>query len=92
MYSLYSLTMKRNVNRSVKGVEEARKSLPAILEAAAQGKTTVITRHGHAIAAVVPVSAVKSLGTVSLLSLAGTGKRMWSGGTGLARLREEWNR
>ena len=78
---------------SVEGVEEARRILPEILEAAAQGRTTIITRHGTAIAAVVPVPAARSTGAASLLSLAGTGKGMWRRDTrSVSRLREEWNR
>jgi antitoxin (DNA-binding transcriptional repressor) of toxin-antitoxin stability system len=86
--------MSSHSKRSVKGVEEARKTLPAILEAAAQGRATIITRHGNAIAAVVPVKAARSARTASLLSLAGTGKGMWGrdSARGVARLREEWNR
>ncbi|HXS51426.1 MAG TPA: hypothetical protein VN782_02750 [Usitatibacter sp.] len=78
----------------MKGVEEARKTLPAILEAAAQGKTTIITRHGNAIAAIVPVKAAPPASRLSLLSLAGTGKGMWGrdSARGVSRLREEWNR
>ena len=86
--------MKSIPKRSVKGVEEARKTLPAILEAAAQGRTTIITRHGNAIAAVVPVDAARTTGTPSLLSLAGSGKGMWGRDStrSVSRLREEWNR
>jgi antitoxin (DNA-binding transcriptional repressor) of toxin-antitoxin stability system len=80
--------------RSVKGVEEARKTLSAILEAAAQGRTTIITRHGNAIAAVVPVKAARSSRAASLLSLAGTGKGMWGrdSARSVSRLRGEWTR
>ncbi len=86
--------MRPRTKRSVKGVEEARRTLPAILEAAAQGKTTIITRHGRSIAAVVRVSAAKSTSRASLLSLSGTGKGMWGrdSAKGVSRLREEWNR
>ncbi|HZZ91229.1 MAG TPA: type II toxin-antitoxin system Phd/YefM family antitoxin [Usitatibacter sp.] len=86
--------MKSRSNRSVKGVEEARKTLPAILEAAAQGRTTIITRHGNAVAAVVPVRAARTPRKASLLSLAGSGKGLWGadGVKGVARLREEWSR
>ena len=87
--------MKSHSKRSIRrGVEEARKTLPAILDAAAQGRTTIITRHGNAIAAVVPMSAARSAGTASILALAGTGKGRWGrdGAARLGRLREEWNR
>ena len=77
-----------------KGVEEARKSLPAILDAAARGRTTVITRHGNAVAAVVPAHAAAAARPASLLALAGSGKGLWgrSSAAAIARLREEWSR
>jgi antitoxin (DNA-binding transcriptional repressor) of toxin-antitoxin stability system len=82
--------MKSSGKIETKGVEEARNTLPAILDAAAQGRITIITRRGNAVAAVVPASgAVKP---TSLLTLAGTGKGLWgrkSAGT-VARLRDEW--
>jgi antitoxin (DNA-binding transcriptional repressor) of toxin-antitoxin stability system len=88
------MDMRSDTKRNIKGVEEARKTLPAILEAAARGQTTIITRHGNAIAAVVPVEAARPANARSLLSLAGTGKGMWGRDStkGVARLREEWNR
>lgn len=88
------MDMKSRSKRSTRGVEEARKTLPALLEAAAQGRTTIITRHGNEIAAIVPVKAARPAGTASLLSVAGTGKGMWgpAGARNVARLREEWNR
>ncbi len=38
-----------------KGAEEARNQLPHLLEAAEDGQSTVITRHGRPIAALVPI-------------------------------------
>jgi prevent-host-death family protein len=40
------------------GAEEARQNLPALLEAAHHGHTTIITRRGKPYAAIVPLSAV----------------------------------
>ena len=82
--------MKGSRKIDTKGVEEARNSLPAILDAAAQGHITIITRRGSAVAAVVPASgAAKPTG---LLTLAGTGKGLWGRNStaAVARLREEW--
>lgn len=78
----------------LKGVEEARKALPAILDAAAQGRTTIITRRGNAVAAVVPAKGAVGTRPVSLLSLAGTGKGLWgrSSASTISRLRDEWSR
>ena len=73
-----------------RGVEEARNTLPAILDAAAQGRVTIITRRGSAVAAVVPANAAAK--PASLLTVAGTGKGLWGRSTtaAIARLRDEW--
>lgn len=75
-----------------KGVEEARSQLPALLAEAEKGRTTVITRHGRAIAAIAPVTSAgrqKPLG-----ALAGSGKGLWGKQSArtLRRLRDEWTR
>ena len=77
-----------------KGAEEARQQLPTILAAAAAGQSTLITRHGRAVAAVVPASALSLRKPVSLLTLAGTGQHLWGEDSSRAidTLREEWNR
>lgn len=77
-----------------KGAEEARQQLPAILAAAAAGQTTMITRHGRQIAAVVPAAAIKASKPASLLALAGSGRTLWGSDSGktIAELRDEWKR
>lgn len=78
-----------------KGAEEARNQLPDLLAAAEQGKSTIITRHGRPIAALVPIAAYEATVTQpSLLPLAGTGRGLWgkSSTRTLRKLREEWNR
>jgi prevent-host-death family protein len=40
-----------------KGAEEARNQLPDLLEAAEKGLSTIITRHGRPVAALVPIEA-----------------------------------
>lgn len=79
---------------STKGVEEARRSFPALLDAAAQGATTIITRRGVAVAAIVPASAATTVRPISLMSLAGTGKGLWGADSAkaVARMRDEWTR
>jgi len=91
LYRLYISGMKK-VN--TKGVEEARRAFPAILDAAAQGGTTIITRRGVAVAAVVPASVASRVRPISLLSLAGSGKGLWGADSlkTVARLRDEWTR
>jgi prevent-host-death family protein len=77
-----------------KGAEKARQQLPAILAAAAAGQTTLITRHGREIAAVVPAAELKSVKPASLLTLAGSGRHLWGADSGktIAELRDEWKR
>lgn len=86
--------MKHSATNESKGAEEARQQLPAILAAAVAGRTTVITRHGRTVAAVVPAAAIAAEKPVSLLDLAGSGRGLW--GRQVARtidgLREEWSR
>lgn len=87
--------MKAKANRvSTKGVEDARRSFPALLDAAAQGATTIITRRGVAVAAIVPASAAATVRPISLMSLAGTGKGLWGADSAktVARMRDEWTR
>ena len=95
-YSLYSIGMAR-VNRQIHttGAEEARKQLPSLVAAAAEGRTTIITRHGRAVAAVVPVDSILPAKKQSpITSIAGTGKGLWGKDStrSIARLRDEWSR
>ena len=78
-----------------KGVEDARKQLPALLAEAERGRTTIVTRRGRSIAAIVPIDrASAGQRQKSLLSLAGTGKGLWGRASSntLRRLRDEWSR
>ena len=78
-----------------KGAEEARKQLPDLLDAAENGESTIITRHGRPVAAIVPVDAQGIVSRQeSLLSVAGTGRGLWGDDSTseIHRLREEWDR
>lgn len=77
-----------------KGVEEARSQLPALLEEAQNGRTTIITRHGRSIAAIVPVEGWSGARQKPLNAVAGTGKGLWGKHSAAAvrRLRKEWER
>ena len=88
------MDMAKPIRPVATGAEKAREQLPAILDAAAAGRTTIITRRGRAIAAVVPAEQARLRQTGSLLALAGTGRGLWGAHTGkaLAALRDEWNR
>jgi prevent-host-death family protein len=86
--------MKHPIQPESRGAEEARQQLPAILSAAAAGRTTIITRHGRPVAAVVPAAAARPARPASLTALAGSGRGLWGRNSGktVAGLRDEWNR
>lgn len=88
--------MKSNKKPQALGVELARQQLPTIVAAAAAGQTTVITKHGQEVAAVVPIMllAANVKKPQSLLALAGSGKGMWGSDSAkkIRHLRDEWNR
>mgnify|MGYP001467946112 CR=1 FL=1 len=78
-----------------KGVEDARSQLPALLAEAQRGRSTIITRHGRPVAAIVPIGhAAGRPRQKSLLGLAGSGKGLWGRASTktLRRLRDEWDR
>ena len=78
-----------------KGVEQARSQLPELLDAAARGQSTVITRHGEPVAALVPIQAYgKTSLQEPLLALAGSGRGLWGRDSRrtLRKLRDEWSR
>jgi prevent-host-death family protein len=73
-----------------KGVEEARNQLPGLLEQAGRGRATIITKHGKAIAALVPIEDFSAAGKQSPLTrLKGSGAGLWND---LDALRDEWSR
>ena len=78
-----------------RGDEDARNELPALLAAAERGRSTIITRHGRAIAAIVPFNdAARVVRQKSLLGLVDTGAGLWGrvSAKTLRRLRDEWQR
>lgn len=75
------------------GAEQARKRLPALVEQAAQGKPTIITKHGRPYAALVPVSYLtQSRPAVDIRALRGTGRGLWGRSVKrtLHSMRDEW--
>jgi antitoxin (DNA-binding transcriptional repressor) of toxin-antitoxin stability system len=69
--------------------------MPALLEAAEKGTSTIITRHGRPVAALVPLDQFSGQGQQKpLLPLKGTGRGLWGkSSTRMIRaLRDEWNR
>ena len=89
----YVLTYGFLATKRVKGVQEARQELPALVEAAHRGSGTIITKHGKPYAAIVPVNEAlsKSRG-VTVTQLRGTGKKIWKRDAGgeVSRMRDEW--
>ena len=78
-----------------KGAEEARNQLPALLEAAEKGGSTIITRHGRPVAALVPIGAYGAgMHQQPLLPVAGSGRGLWGKDSArtLRKLRDEWSR
>ncbi|HWG05496.1 MAG TPA: type II toxin-antitoxin system Phd/YefM family antitoxin [Beijerinckiaceae bacterium] len=78
-----------------KGAEEARNQLPDLLDAAEKGRSTVITRHGRPVAALVPIEAYGAVQPQQPLApLAGSGPGLWGKESArmLRKLRDEWSR
>jgi len=81
------------VTISKKGSEKARKQLPALLESAERGRATVTTRHGKAVAALVPIEAFDAAGKqMRLVALKGSGRGLWGRdpAKSIDALRDEW--
>ena len=78
-----------------KGAEEARNRLPELLDAAERGQSTIITRHGRAVAVLAPIAGCDAAaGQQPLTPWQGSGRGLWGKGSArtIRRLREEWNR
>ena len=78
-----------------KGAEEARNQLPALLEAAEKGRSTIITKHGRPVAALVPLDEYDSNGRQQpLMPVKGSGRGLWGEDSNqtVRDLRDEWNR
>lgn len=78
-----------------RGAEAARNDFPSLISAASEGRTTIITRHGRPVAAIVPAESVlNSQRQLPISTIAGTGKGLWGKNSRrtIAKLRDEWNR
>lgn len=78
-----------------KGAEEARNQLPELLDEAEKGRSTIITKHGRPVAAIVPVDQVVDKNAQkSLMPLKGTGRGLWGKNSSrtIRALRDEWSR
>jgi len=78
-----------------RGAEEARNQLPDLLEAAAKGRSTIITRRGRPIAALVPLDTYSAADRQQpLITVEGSGRGLWGRRSArtLRDLRDEWSR
>ena len=78
-----------------KGAEEARKQLPALLDDAEKGRSTIITRHGRPVAVLVPIEEYEqNHRQLSILPLEGTGRGLWGEDSRetIRALKDEWER
>jgi prevent-host-death family protein len=79
-----------------KGAEEARNTLPELLDLAERGRPTIITKHGRPMAALVPIQSylAGASGQQSLIPLAASGRGLWGRNSAakIGKLREEWDR
>jgi prevent-host-death family protein len=78
-----------------KGAEEARNQLPDLLAAAENGRSTLITRHGRPVAALIPLNEYQPARRQQPLStLKGSGRGLWRGDSTrtIRELRDEWTR
>jgi prevent-host-death family protein len=75
------------------GAEEARATLPDLLERAHRGRVTMITKRGKPYAALVPPENVHAgVRRLPLLSLRGTGAGLWGDDAAerIRQMRDEW--
>jgi prevent-host-death family protein len=92
---LYGCVSRRMQALQRKGAEEARNQLPELLEAAEHGRSTVITRHGRPVAALVPIAAYgAAVRQQPLTPLKGSGRGLWGKDSTrtVRKLRDEWDR
>jgi prevent-host-death family protein len=78
-----------------KGAEEARNRLPELLDAAENGESTIITRRGRPVAALVPITALgAATAQQPLTPWQGSGRGLWGKDSArtVRRLRDEWDR
>lgn len=78
-----------------RGAEDARNQLPDLLVAAENDRSTVITKHGRPVAALVPMEDFTGgRHQQPLLSVKGSGRGLWSRDSTrtLRGLRDEWSR
>jgi len=78
-----------------KDAKAARNQLPALLDAAEKGRSTIITRHGRPVAALVPIEVSRAtMRQQPLTPLEGSGRGLWGRDStrALRKLQGEWSR
>lgn len=78
-----------------KGAEQARNQLPELLDAAEKGRTTIITKRGRPVAALVPLDAYAGAKQQqAITSLERSGRGLWGRDSvrRIRKLRDEWDR
>ena len=78
-----------------KSAEEVRNEFSDLLTAAENGRSTIITKHGRPVAALIPIDAYRaSLRQQPLTPVAGSGHGLWGKNSTRAHrnLRDEWSR
>jgi prevent-host-death family protein len=78
-----------------RGAEEARNRLPDLLDAAEGGRSTIITRRGKPVAALMPIEDyARRVRQQPLTPLEGSGRGLWDkdGSRSIRKLRDEWGR
>jgi prevent-host-death family protein len=79
--------------RNARGVEEARRQLPALIEEAHRGRATLITKRGKPYAALVsPALLAQTRRGPDIRALRGSGKGLWgkSPARAIDEIRREW--
>jgi prevent-host-death family protein len=87
--------MQRMRTAQRKGAEEARNRLPELLDAAEKGRPTIITKHGRAVAVLIPMDEYEPrIRQKSLLPLVGSGRGLWGSDSAatIDAVRGEWSR
>lgn len=77
-----------------KGAEDARNQFPRLLEAAEEGQSTVITKRGRPVAALIPIDDYAALvRQAPLMPLTGSGRALWGRNSArtIRKLRDEWS-
>ena len=77
-----------------KSAEEVRNEFSDLLTAAENGRSTIITKHGRPVAALIPIDAYRaSLRQQPLTPVAGSGHGFWGKNSTRAHrsLRDEWS-